>query len=284
MNRSLRVIALRGALGGLMVAGGLFGAPAFARGHGHEVPGPAMNAHAKLEHTPTGTASLVWDKTSHQLTATLSLTGLAPNGSYTANIEQGTCDKGGTVLYPLTGVTSPTTVSNVMNPIPEHGWYVAVNQGTTMVACGDVRGAHHEGDKGHKGHLARQTGKGNTVQSGTEHASAKLGPTKDPNQDVHGEAHLHLKGGTLTADLHVNGLKSGATYPAEIGTGTCSTLGTTPLYTLKPLTQNAHGDWTSTTTESGVTSIPGGKWYVAVWSADHSDLLACGNVKSGDHD
>jgi hypothetical protein len=304
MQRSLSGLALRGAFGALMIAGGLVGAPAFAASshahshdQGHKQGGdtPAVNGHAKLEHTPSGTASLTWDATSHQLTVNLSLTGLAPSGSYTANIEQGKCDKGGTVAYALTNPTvdahgagtSQTTLSNVTSRIPEHNWYVAVNQGSAMVACGKVHDVHHKGDKGDKGdkgHMARQNGKESAKQSGTDTASAKLGPTKDPNQHVGGEAHLQLKGGTLTVDMRAHGLTSGATYPVEIGQGSCASLGSSPVYTLNPLTRNIHGDWVSTTAKSGVASIPQGQWYVAVWSADHSDLLACGNVRAEGHD
>ncbi len=293
MQRSLRGLALRGAFGALMIGAGLMGAPAFAAsGHGHEHGGntPALNGHAKLDHTPTGKASLVWDKTSG-LTANLSLTGLTPGGTYTANIKQGSCDKGGTALYAPTNVTvnadgtgTGQITGTTTTGIPHHGWYVAVNQGNTMVACGNVRDVHHEGDKGH---LGRHIGKAHTQQSGTEHASAKLGPTKDANQHVGGEAHLHIKNGTLTLTVHAHGLTSGTTYPVTLNQGSCSALSNTAVYpaaTLKPLTQTADGDWTSTTTGLSGTTIPDGKWYVAIWSSTTpNDMLACGNVKVSDH-
>jgi hypothetical protein len=300
MQQSLRGLALRGAFGALMIGAGLMGAPAFAAsGHGHEQGRntAALNGHAKLEHTPTGTASLKWDHTTKHLTVDLSLTGLTPGAAYTANLEQGRCDKASsaTLVDTLTGITADATGkgtsstsltdSKVANGIPHEGhqgWYVAVNQGTTMVACGNVRDMHHEGDKGHKGHESHKGQQ--TQQASDETAKAKLGPTKDANQRVHGEAHLQLKNGTLTVKMNVHGLTEGATYPAEIDQGSCSALSSTQVYPLSPLTQNTEGDWTSTTTEKPVTTIPDGQWYVAIWSAGHSNLLACGNVRVGDND
>jgi hypothetical protein len=295
MQQSLRGLALRGAFGALMIGAGLMGAPAFAaNGHGHEHGSntPALNGHAHLTHTPTGTASLTWDHTK-QLTVDLSLTGLTPGAAYTATLEQGKCDKASsaTPVDSLTGIgadgKSHTVLTDpkVANGIPHEGWFVAVNQGSTMVACGNVRSVHHEGDKGHKGHLGHLGHKGHLGQQASdETAKAKLGPTKDANQHVGGQAHLHLKNGTLTVNMHAHGLTTGATYPAEIGQGTCSALGSTPVYTLTPLKQNREGDWTSTTTGLSGTTIPDGQWYAAIWSAaDHSNMLACGNVKVGDH-
>jgi len=295
MQRSLRGLALRGAFGALMIGAGLMGAPAFAaNGHGHEHGSntPALNGHAHLTHTPTGTASLTWDHTTKQLTADLSLTGLTPGGSYTANLAQGSCKKGGTALNPpLTTSISPEGTGQITgtmaNGIPHEGWYVAVNQGSTMVACGNVRSVHHEGDKGHKGHLGHVGHKGHQGQQASdETAKAKLGPTKDTNQHVGGEAHLQLKGGTLTLTVHAHGLTSGTTYPVTLNQGSCSALSDTAVYpaTLKPLTKTADGDWTSTTTGLSGTTIPDGKWYVAIWSSTTpNDMLACGNVKVGDH-
>src|SRR5262249_47723974 len=157
------------------------------------------------------------------------------------------------------------TDSKVANGIPHEGWFVAVSQGSTMAACGKVRSVHHEGDQGDKGHnglLGHLGHKGHegqqTQQSSDETAKAKLEAT----QHVHGEAHLHLKGDKLTVKMNANGLKSGASYSAEIDQGSCSALSSsTPLLASTPsnqLTRNADGDWTWTATKSpaGVTSIP----------------------------
>src|SRR5260221_6842370 len=156
MQRSLRGLALRGAFGALMIGAGLMGAPAFAAsGHGQEHGGstPALNGHAKLVqmHTPTGTASLTWNHTTKQLTVDLSMAGLTPGAAYTANLEQGKCDKGdkgdkassASLVDPLNGIaaadatgkgtsSTPLTDSKVANGIPHEGWFVAVSQGTTM--------------------------------------------------------------------------------------------------------------------------------------------------------
>lgn len=301
MYRNLRGLALRGALGGLMIAAGLtglMGAPAFAagghgHGHGHSGQTPSnsnvTNAHAKLDATPTGSASLTWDKATQQLSVSLSLTGLTPGASYTASLEQGTCKNASaaSLVDALTGITadthgngtSQTSVANVTSRIPHSGWFVAIDQGSTMLACGAVRDVHNM-DKG-RGHLGRHNGheghQGNT-QTVSEKASAKL----DATQKVGGEAHLQLKGGTLTVSLNAHGLTAGNTYLAMLGQGSCSMLGS-PVLALNSLTQSAHGGWSSTTTKTGVTSFPTGPLFVAIGSANSSTLLACGNVRGEGH-
>jgi hypothetical protein len=304
MHLNIRGLAVRGALGGLFIAAGLMGAPAFAahgqgngNGQGNE-PAPTThttNAHAKLDATPNGTANLVYDATAKTLTATYALTGLTPNASYTGGIDKGTCKTSGTQVYPPFPFTADangryngsSTVNSVTSPIPHHGWYVAVNQGSTLVACGNVHGVQHEGNKGHEnhGHHGKHAGQQSTTTSGTESAVAKL----DATSKVGGQAHLQLKNGTLTVDMHAHGLTAGtgstaATYPAEISQGTCSMLSSsTPVLPLTALTQNKHGDWTSTTTKS-LTTLPTGPLYATIWSSDHKVLLACGKVHAGGND
>lgn len=83
---------------------------------------------------PYGYASLVWNPRTRNLVVTLSLTGLVPDGAYSALIRQGSCAAMGPVVYPLCDVLADvhgnafttTTISAVATGIPASGWSIDV--------------------------------------------------------------------------------------------------------------------------------------------------------------
>jgi hypothetical protein len=288
---ALRRIALRGALGAAAITWGVLGGPAaFAHGAhgahtqgnhgGHESHSHTLNGQTHLVHLPKGTATLSWNPTSHALTVSISMTGLSPNSSSPAQIQQGACDNGGPVVDPLNPVaadaggkgTSQTTLSdaNVAQGM-RHDWSIGVHSPTSnaLMACGQVHGAHHL--RKHESH----------AQTMPQTETITLHGTNRPNQNVGGDAHLQLDNGTLIAKLNVEGLSPNSTHDAGIYQGTCASQGAL-VHALDPLHANAGGHATSTTSISGVTTIPG-DWYVAVWADNGTDLLACGDVHGAGH-
>jgi hypothetical protein len=98
-----------------------------------------------LNHSPMGTAGLLWSQANHTLIATVILTGLAPGSTHPAAIHNGTnggCSTPthGDVVYGLNPVTadstgkgaSVTTVQNVPMGIPAQGWYIDVHNGPQL--------------------------------------------------------------------------------------------------------------------------------------------------------
>jgi hypothetical protein len=282
----LRGLVLRGALGASAIAWGAIGGPAaFAHGaqgaHGsqghhdsHESHAHALNAQTHLVHMPKGTATLAWNPTSHALTVSISMTGLAPNSSSPAQIQQGACDSGGAVVDALNPVaadaggkgTSQTTLTdaNVAQGM-QHDWSIGVHSPTSgdLEACGKVHGPHHLRKRGHDPTMPQSE-------------TVALHGTNRPNQNVGGDAHLHLDNGTLLAKLNVAGLAPNSTHNAGIYQGTCASQGGL-VHALDALHANAGGHATSTTSISGVTTIPS-NGYVAVWADNGTDLLACGDL------
>src|SRR5437868_6243690 len=63
-------------------------------------------AHTRLRHTPSGTATLSWDSASQNLTVTISLFGLAANSTHPAHVHAGDCDDNGPIVYPLNDVVA----------------------------------------------------------------------------------------------------------------------------------------------------------------------------------
>jgi hypothetical protein len=295
---NLRGLVLRGALGAAAIVWGVSGAPvAFAHGaqgnhgdhgnHGHQgsqgEQTHALNAHTHLVHMPKGTATLSWNPTSHALTVGISMTGLAPNSSSPAQIQQGACDSGGPAVDGLNAVvadgsgkgSSQTTLTDPkVTQGLQHDWSIGVHSPTSseLEACGKVHGPHHLRRHG-LGHEQKQTM--------PESETVALHGTNRPNQNVGGEAHLHLDNGTLLAKLNVEGLAPNSTHNAGIYQGTCASQGA-QVHTLDPLHANAGGHATSTTSIPGMTTIPS-NWYVAVWADNGTDLLACGDVHNAGH-
>jgi hypothetical protein len=289
----LRGLVLRGALGAAAIVWGVMGAPAaFAHGNqghpSHESHSHALNAQTHLVHMPKGTATLSWDSTSHALTVGISMTGLAPNSSSPAQIQQGSCDSGGQVVDALNPVVADgsgkgTSQTTLTDPKVAQGvqrdWSIGVQSPSSheLEACGKVLGSHHLRRHGHGlAHGQRQT-----KQTMSQTETITLHGTKSPNQHVGGEAHLQLDNGTLLAKLNVKGLAPNSTSDAGIYQGTCDSQGAL-VHALDPLHANAGGHATSTTSVPGVTPIPS-NWYVAVWADNGTDLLACGDLRNAGH-
>jgi hypothetical protein len=116
-----------------------------------------------LNHSPMGTAGLLWSQANHTLIATVILTGLAPGSTHPAAIHNGinggcSTPTHGDVVYGLNPVTadstgkgtSVTTVQNVQMGIPAQGWYIDVHNGPQLaddrqqerIACANIINAN----------------------------------------------------------------------------------------------------------------------------------------------
>jgi CHRD domain len=247
--------------------------------------GSTTTATATLKHAPTGTATFSWDPSSHTLTVTLKLIGLAPgpNSIHPAYIYEGSCRNQGKRLYQLkpdveadthgdaTTVTSP--ISNVMNGIPATGWSVTVYNGPgssaddqLQIVCGDVANP-------------------NAVTTAAQSVQVPLNeaPPSSVGQSATGTAQLTLSGGTLTVKLTVNKLAPNSTHAVHIHLGSCASQGPVE-HPLMTLTADASGNASGTTTIPNVSAIPKSGWYVNVHrTTDMStsigfDPIACGDV------
>ncbi|WP_018180543.1 CHRD domain-containing protein [Jongsikchunia kroppenstedtii] len=109
----------------------------------------------------TGSTTLSYVPSSHQLTVGIKATGLPPNTVHAAHIHDGSCVQQGAVAYSLpdlkadaSGNAAETTTISVSGPPPATGWYVNVHFGSmqqilqdgkpTMlfapILCGDIHG------------------------------------------------------------------------------------------------------------------------------------------------
>jgi hypothetical protein len=86
-----------------------------------------------------GHAVLVYNSSRHTLTVTVSAGGLNP-GPHAAHIHLGSCLRQGPVVYMLRDlvagpggrvVHAVRTFRHVMTPIPAHGWYLNIHQGSS---------------------------------------------------------------------------------------------------------------------------------------------------------
>ena len=221
-----------------------------------------------LTHSPTGDARLLWDKKS-TLTVTIDMAGVALGDIYPASIHKGSCETSDNgVLYPLNPVkaqrsspsTPPVTVSMVSRTIiplvqtgiPSSGWFLNVYNGPTLssptqnipIACADITNL-------------------NTSTSASQYVSLVLGPTKGLNQAANGIATTTLYNNQFVVAITMSGLEPGSTHQADIHQGQCDRSPGPVVHTLTPVAADARGIGTSTTTISGISSIPN-NWYVNV--------------------
>ena len=89
--------------------------------------------------TPHGGATLVYSRHRHTLTVTVHASGVTP-GPHAAHIHLGSCMSQGPVAYMLRDlvanrhgriVHAVRVFTNVMTPIPAHGWYLNIHQGNS---------------------------------------------------------------------------------------------------------------------------------------------------------
>lgn len=242
-------------------------------------------ATATLQHQPVGTVNLAWDHTTHELTAHLTMTGLAPSSIHPVHIYQESCNssesynsrvKTAYTLPNITadahGVVNTTAKMTVPGGIPASSWSIVVYNGpslstsneTATIACADV--VNH-----------------NTSLHNSQAAQATLQGTKSGNENASGTAKLNLSGHTLTVQMTVTGLAPRTDHMVHIHAGTCASQGPV-IYPLTTLKADASGKATATTTIQNVMIIPANGWYVNVHdSTDLStqtgfDPITCGNV------
>ncbi len=274
---------------------------------GNPQPAKAVNSQSDtyLKHTPGGTAQLLWDQNS-TLTVTIDMAGeVAQKDIHPASINKGSCEKGDDgVLYPLSPVqaeqssppsvpgvqqgsnlpnapvtvnmASKTIIPQVQTGIPTSGWFLNVYNGPTLspptqnipIACADITNL-------------------NTSTNASQFVSLNLGPSKGPNQAANGTVTTTLYNNQLVLAITASGLAPNSTHQAEIHQGQCSSQGPV-VHTLPPIVANGGGIGTSTTTISGITSIPN-NWYVmAHLGATKADMgtqsgfdpIVCGDVGS----
>jgi len=89
--------------------------------------------------TPQGGATLAYNGSRHTLTVTVHARGVSP-GPHAAHIHLGSCMSQGPVKYMLRDlvanrrgviVHAVRVFTNVMTPIPAHGWYLNIHQGNS---------------------------------------------------------------------------------------------------------------------------------------------------------
>ncbi len=239
----------------------------------------AIKAHAILKHMPTGSAELQWDARSKTLMVKFSVIGLISNSTHPTEIDSGSCNHEGKVLYPLhnihVGISGSATVisivQNVEQGIPATGWNLSIHNGPQLasadealaISCSDVS---------------------NTSLAHTLEVNMNTSPGKD--QSASGMALLTLSGETLTVKLTMSGLEPNSAHAFHIHSGSCLDQGIV-LYPLPDVMADASGKVNLTTVIDAVSSIPSSGWYVNVhYSTDLStktgqDGLVCGNIIPG---
>ncbi len=89
--------------------------------------------------TPRGEAAVVYNARHHTLTVVITASGVTP-GEHAAHIHMGSCQSQGPVLYMINDLVANRhgqinhvvrVFKNVTMPIPAHGWYLNIHQGTT---------------------------------------------------------------------------------------------------------------------------------------------------------
>ncbi len=247
--------------------------------HAKPAESSVVNATAILKHSPSGTADLKWDPTTHVLTVKLALTGLAPKSVHPVDIAGGDCRSAGKKLYTLDNVvadeagvvTVTSTVKNVVDGIPTNGWYVNVHNGPALssdtqslaIACGNVVSA-------------------NPAVKVAQSAQSELTNAFSPNEASAGVVQLTLSGNILTVKLAMSGLEPNSNHMAHIHQGSCVSQGKV-VYALNSLKADAMGNAVSTTTITGVKTVAP-NWYVNVhMSTDVStqqgnNPVVCGEV------
>jgi len=240
----------------------------------------------QLKHEPFGTADLKWNAQSHELSVTLTVTGLQVKTTHPGHIHAGSCSKPGKVVYPLENVvadasgnaTVTTVIKDVTSGIPATGWYITVHNGPTLttpeqamgIACGDISNP-------------------NAAISTDQSATATLGGTPEPNQSASGTTQLTLSATELIVAITLNGLVPNSTHISHIHDGSCKTQGKV-AFMLKPTVADASGVGHSTTNIplSSITTVANkGPLYVnvhfggtmeALATQPGFDSIACGDV------
>jgi CHRD domain len=89
--------------------------------------------------TPRGQAAVVYNARRHTLTVVINASGVTP-GDHAAHIHMGSCESQGPVLYMIKDLVANRhgqikhvvrVFTNVTMPIPPHGWYLNIHQGTS---------------------------------------------------------------------------------------------------------------------------------------------------------
>jgi hypothetical protein len=247
---------------------------------GAAAPTSAYAAFTSLRKAPTGSVQLTWSPTTHHLTVSLWMTGLAPSSRHPAHIHSGSCAKTGGVLYMLPTVFAnsagnasyTTTLSNVRNGIPRSGWSINVHNGPNLspatqyqpIACGNIFNA-------------------TTSTRVTQHASVYLGAASDANQHAWGNTSMWISGNSLVVRVQLGGLAPNSAHAAHIHKGSCARQGAV-VYMLRNVVANASGYANVTTVIKGVHSIPRSGWYVNIHRSTNIstqtgfDPIACGTL------
>ena len=247
------------------------------------VKNASLNAGAVLQHSPAGSTQLAWNPTSHALTVSVTLLGLAPSSKHPAHIHTGSCAKEGSVLYPLQDVvaneagvgTSTTTINGVTGGIPETGWNINVHNGPTMasdvqsmsISCSNIVNP-------------------NQKTTGAQNIHIPLAASASLDQAATGNALLKLASGKLTVMLSLQGLGPGTVHAVDVHDGGCGNQGKV-LYSLKPIVADKSGKGSMITVITGVSSVPDAGWYINVHRTTDlttqtgNDPIACGDVLTG---
>jgi hypothetical protein len=237
-----------------------------------------------LRTVPQGTVVLSWDPASTSLTATLTLTGLAPSSAHAVHLRCPACQAtpGGSLVASLDTITantygagtSTTTVAGVTHGMPAEGWVVDVLNGTsTADPLATVRIA--TADIVNPGASTTQPQK----------VTVALRGTSDPNQSASGTSHLRIARDTLIATIDLSGLAPNSLHAAHIHAGSCTKQGPI-VYSFHDLKADASGRASVTMQFPHVSSIPQHGWYVNVHNGPMSQLanpeafdpIACGDV------
>lgn len=238
----------------------------------------------QLKHEPSGTADLKWNAQSHELSVTVTMSGLQAKTIHPAHIHSGSCAKpSDAVVYPLDNVVADadgnakvtTVIQNVANGITASGWYINVHNGPDMmtadqkmsITCGDI---------------SNPNASATTDQSVT----STLAGTTAPNQSASGTAQLMISDTTVTVAITLNGLVPNSSHIAHLHEGSCEQQGKV-AFMLKPIVADASGVGHSTT-EIPLSSLKSiSSLYVNVHFGDTMEALktqpgydgiACGNV------
>lgn len=276
-----------------------------------------------LNHAPVGTAALLWSQTNHTLLVTVVVSGLAPKSTHPDAIHNdvgGGCTNSnhGDVVYGLNPVnadsfgkgTSITTIPNVQQGIPGHGWYIDIHNGPQLdgesqqerIACANIINSNAlistpqppsssnlptasnttlsnesttHGTISNESPSANPTS--NPVMGNSQVVNVTFGGSADNDQLLSlGAAELsisHSKGKDhLTVKIFLYRLVPKSSHVAHIHIGSCENQGSV-LYPLNSVKADAIGFGTSTTVIDNVSSIPETGWYLNIHKASPSDDL-----------
>lgn len=277
--RNITTIVLSGVLGVML----LMSAVTSIAAHAQQQTRSKNHAFAQLEQTPYGEARLFWYPKTGFLKVSISLTGLAPNSTHPANIQQGDCDGAGSLLYPLNHVvadasgnaTATTFIPAVAGGIPASGWFINVHNGPslatadqfTSVSCGSVTNDSMF-----------------SMQAQT--VRVNLEPTSVLARGAFGNAYLALNGSTLTVVVNLQGLSPSSRHPVYIRTGSCQNQKPGRIVaSLNDVVADANGSANSTTFIMNVHNIPTRSWYISIHNTQDLsnqtgfNLISCGNVQ-----